>query len=93
LEVDAASIPVFDETRRLCDALELDPLGVIASGALLVAVAEEDAASVSAALTEAGITTAPIARAVPSERGCVLCTPEGTLPLPRYDQDEIARLF
>jgi len=93
LEVDGESIPVFDETRQLCDTLELDPLGVIASGALLIAVAEEGAASVSAALTDAGVTAVPIARAVPAERGCVLCTPQGTLPLPRYDQDEIARLF
>jgi hydrogenase maturation factor len=93
LNVDGESIPIFDETRQLCDALGLDPLGVIASGALLIAVAEQDAAPVCAALTAAGISTAPIARAVPSEQGCVLRTSQGSLSLPRYDQDEIARLF
>jgi hydrogenase maturation factor len=93
LEVDGASLLVFEETSRLCDALDLDPLGVIASGALLIAVSEEDATPVCAALTAAGIPTSPIARAVPLGQGCVLHTSQGTLPLPRYDQDEIGRLF
>jgi len=93
LEVDAASLPVFEETRLLCDALGLSPLGLIASGALLIAVAEADVDAVSEALTEAGIAVAPIARAVSPEEGCVLRTAQGVGPLPRYDQDEIARLF
>ena len=93
LEVDAASIPVFEETRLLCEALDLDPLGVIASGALLVAVSEDDVTRVCEALTEAGIAVAPIARAMPAEHGLVLRTGQGARLLPRYDQDEIARLF
>jgi hydrogenase expression/formation protein HypE len=93
LAVDAASIPLFDETRQLCEVLELDPLGVIASGALLIAVSDRDAPPVCDALTAAGIPTARIARATPPECGCVLRTSVGEKPLPRYDQDEIARLF
>ena len=54
---------------------------------------EADAASVCDALAEAGIAVAPIARAVPAERGLEMRTSEGTSPLPRFDQDEIARLF
>jgi hydrogenase maturation factor len=93
LEVDASSIPVFAETRRLCDVLELDPLGVIASGALLIAVSEDAVGALCAALQKAGIAAAPIARATPVEHGCTLRTPTGERSLPRYDQDEIARLF
>jgi hydrogenase maturation factor len=93
LEVDAARIPVFEETRLLCDALGLNPLGLIASGALLVAVAEADVGAVSEALTQAGIAVAPIGQAVSPERGCALRTGQEVRPLPRYDQDEIARLF
>jgi hydrogenase maturation factor len=93
LQVDADQIPIFPETKQLCAALGLEPLGVIASGALLIAVAETDVASVCEALSDAGIAVAPIARAVPVERGLQLRTAQGTLPLPRYDQDEIARIF
>ena len=93
LVVDAERIPIFAETRQLCEVFGLDPLGVIASGALLIAVAEADIAPVCDALAGAGIVVAPIARAVSSERGLEMRTAQGVQPLPRYDQDEIARLF
>jgi hydrogenase expression/formation protein HypE len=93
LEVDVERIPIFAETRRLCEVFSLDPLGVIASGALLIALSEADIAPVCEALAGAGIVVAPIARALPPERGLYLRTGGGVQPLPRYDQDEIARLF
>jgi hydrogenase maturation factor len=93
LEVDLARIPVYEETRQLCQVYGLDPLGVIASGALLIAVPETGVTPVCGALAGAGIAVAPIARAVPADCGLVMRTPDGVLPLPRYDQDEIARLF
>jgi hydrogenase maturation factor len=93
LEVDAKAIPVFDETRQLCQTFGLDPLGVIASGALLVAVSETDARLACDALHKAGIVATPIARAISAEHGLVLRTESGVQPLPRFDQDEIARLF
>jgi hydrogenase expression/formation protein HypE len=93
LQVDVEQIPIFDETRQLCEVFGLEPLGVIASGSLLIAVAETDVDAMCAALTDAGIVVAPIARAVPPERGLQMCTERGMQPLPRYDQDEIARLF
>jgi len=93
LEIDGDSIPVFAETRLLCQALGLDPLGLIASGALLVAVSEADVAAVCSELAGAGIAAVPIARAVAPERGLLLRTATGAVPLPRYDQDEIARLY
>ncbi|MBN1640808.1 MAG: AIR synthase family protein [Anaerolineae bacterium] len=93
LEVDEASIPVFEETQALCAALGLDPLGVIASGALLIAVSPAEAGAVCDALHADGIAATAIARAVPPERGLVLRGRGGTRPLPRFDQDEIARLY
>ena len=93
LVVDADRIPILSETKQLCEVFGLEPLGVIASGALLIAVAESDVVPVCGALAEAGIVVAPIARAVPPEQGLEMHTAEGVKPLPRYDQDEIARLF
>jgi hydrogenase expression/formation protein HypE len=91
--VDEESLPVFDETRALCQVFGLDPLGVIASGALLIAVAPHDVDAVCAAVRAAEIPIGPIGRAVSPERGLQLCSPGGQRPLPRFDQDEIARLF
>jgi hydrogenase maturation factor len=93
LKVDAERIPIFKETKQLCRVFGLEPLGVIASGALLIAVSEADVAPVCGALADAGIVVAPIARAVSPEQGLKMYTDKGVQPLPRYDQDEIARLF
>ena len=93
LEVDESAIPVLPETRILCARLGLDPLGLIASGALLLAVSARDATRIIRALEEAGIAAACIGRAVGRERGLVLRNATSERPLPNFDRDEIARLF
>ncbi len=93
LAVDEAAIPILPETQVLCTRLGLDPLGLIASGALLLAVAPEDTAVILAALEKAGIAAAHIGHVVERERGVVLRSAAGERPLPRFERDEIARLF
>lgn len=93
LEVDAEAIPVFEETRRLCQVFDLDPLGLIASGTLIIAVPAGEAAPLCAALCNAGIACSAVARAVPADRGLTLHTVDGPRLLPRFDQDEITRIF
>lgn len=93
LAIDGDTIPVFGETRALCELFGLDPLGVIASGALLIAAPPREAERVRQALGEAGIRVATIGRVVPREHGLSLHASGRTRPLPRFDQDEITRLF
>ena len=54
LAVERARIPVLPETAALCRALELDPLRLIASGSLLIVVAEPDVDRVQQALAARG---------------------------------------
>ena len=49
-------MPILPEGRTLCEAFGLEPLGAIASGALLVAVAPEGAAALEAAYEAMGRT-------------------------------------
>ena len=93
LVVDEAAIPVLPETHTLCTRLGLDPLGLIASGALLMAVAPGDAGAVLDALEEAGIAAARIGRVVERGQGVVLSNAAGERSLPVFERDEIARLF
>lgn len=93
LIVEEHAIPVFDETRALCQALDLNPLGLIASGALLLAVAPRSADDVCSALEAADIRVARIGRVVDRSRGCLLRRGEQEHPLPHFERDEIARLF
>lgn len=91
--VDERALPIMPETAAMCAQLGLDPLGLIASGALLASVAPADTGRAVAALDAAGITAAVIGR-VRETPGVVLKTAEGDeRPLRRFARDEIARLF
>ena len=53
--LDGDAVPVRPATRELCAAMDLDPLCVLGSGALLVTVPADDAEAVLDALDEEGI--------------------------------------
>ena len=93
LEVIANALPVLPETAQLCQAFDLDPLGVIASGALLISVAPDDAPAVQRALEAEGIPVFYIGRVVEKAAGVTMLAAGGRQPLPRFARDEIARLF
>lgn len=93
LEIDEAAIPILPETGALCARFGLDPLGVIASGALLIACPPTETGAILAGLQAAGVPAARLGRAVQPDRGCTLLGPEGGRPLPTFPRDEIARLF
>jgi hydrogenase maturation factor len=93
LLVNAESIPVLEAARPLSAHFGMDPLGMIASGALLVAVAADDADRVADACAAEGIACARIATAVDPARGVRLVSGGRQVELPRYDQDEIVKAY
>jgi hydrogenase maturation factor len=93
LAVERERIPVLPEGAALCEAFGLDPLGTIASGALLLAVAPAEAGPLAAALGGAGIACAAIGRVTPAGEGVTLAAGGRVRPMPHYHQDEIARVF
>lgn len=93
LEIDEAAIPILPETAALCAQFDLDPLGVIASGALLIACPPGETEAILKALLSAGIQATLVGRAVEPEKGCRLISPAGERALPAFARDEIARLF
>jgi hydrogenase maturation factor len=93
LEIWADQLPYLPETLNLCHHFGLDPLGVIASGALLIATEAAFTPQILAGLNEAGITARVIGRTLPSEAGRWLVNGAESRPLPRFTRDEITRLF
>ena len=86
-------IPVLPEGRALCAAFGLDPLGTIASGALLLALPSAEAGRVLDALARASIAGQVIGAVVPAEQGVTLVAGTRQWPLPTFARDEITRLF
>ena len=93
LRVDRERIPVLREGRVLCEAFGLDPLGTIASGSLLLAVAPDDSEAVIAACRGVGVDCAAIGRVTDASQGVSLVTGGHARPMPTFPQDEITRIF
>ena len=93
LTVDQELIPVLPACRAFCDALGLDPLGLIASGSLLAAVPPREAARLIERLEAEGIDAVEIGRFAPIGEGLKLRTTAGVRDLPAFPQDELARHF
>ena len=91
IEVAATALPIRAVTRRICRTLQLDPLGLLASGALLFSAAPGEARRAVQALQAAGI-RAVIIGAASTGRGVTLRTASGSSPLRAFPQDEITRL-
>jgi hydrogenase maturation factor len=93
LVLDRRAVPIDPVTETLCQTFDLDPLGVIASGALVLAVAPADARAIVAALREAGIHAAQIGEVWKKEQGIKLRDSTALVDLPIFPQDEITKLF
>lgn len=92
VRVEETRIPIFEETRRVCAALGLDPLCLLASGALLIVVTPEAAESLLSRLQAEGIDAAAIGEVRPSGDGICLRRNGLDVALERPVQDEIARV-
>jgi len=94
LRIQRDAIQVLPETEALCTQLGLDPLGLIASGALLIATAPSATDRVMEALASEGIQASIIGIATDNPDELILIGPEGgEEPLPEFPRDELARLF
>ncbi|OGK77501.1 MAG: hydrogenase expression/formation protein, partial [Candidatus Rokubacteria bacterium GWC2_70_16] len=93
LRIERERIPVLAEGEQLCRAFGLDPLGTIASGALLLAVDAAAAEAVVAACRGGGVACAVIGEVRPAGEGVTLVSGGRAAPMPGFPQDEISRLF
>jgi hydrogenase expression/formation protein HypE len=91
--IEANQIPILEESALLCRAYGLDPLGTIASGALLIATPAEEALRIQQALQVNNIACAVIGRIVPPSEGVLFDDGSQVEPLPQFFSDEITKLF
>lgn len=87
------AIPVLPETHAIAEALGLDPLGLLASGSLLIAARPEAVPTIVREVSVGGITITPIGT-LTDDPGEMLMTADGEQqPLPEFAVDEVARLY
>jgi len=92
LMVHSEVIPVFPETQALCNHYHLDPLGLIASGALLIVAPDKQVTAILGALTDAAIRATVIGEITERSQGVKMTTADGICDLPLFEQDELTRI-
>jgi hydrogenase expression/formation protein HypE len=93
VRVDATAIRIHDETRAICAALGLDPLGLLASGTLLAVVSAADAGRLGATRGDPDGRWRSIGRIESGRVRVIMGTEDPAIPFPVFARDELARFF
>jgi hydrogenase expression/formation protein HypE len=93
IRVRRDALPVYPQTRRMGVILGIDPLGLIGSGSLLICCRTEYASALVAALEKNDIAVADIGEVAAEKPGIDAHENGVAVPWPRFDVDEITRLF
>lgn len=81
IDADLTRVPVAEETRRICNLFELDPLRITSQGTLLLTVRPHRVGAVQAAMESIGVPSVEIGRIVPAGEGRFVRTAGGREPL------------
>jgi len=92
--INEEAIPIADETRIICSALEIDPLKLMGSGALLIASKPDEAQGIISAIHEIGVEASVIGEATHEAEGRILLRVDGSIVhIEAVDQDEVYRVL
>ena len=86
-------IPVFPETRKISGLLDIDPLGLIGSGSLLICCRKEGCDKLMASIRDAGIEIASIGEVMDRGHGVNAYKKNRPVSWPAFEVDEITKLF
>jgi len=93
IKIDLERIPVFPETRQIGRLLNIDPLGLIGSGSLLICCRKKHAQSLTREIQAAGIQVSRIGEVLGPGEGIEACRGKRKAEWPVFEVDEITRLF
>lgn len=93
IRVEPRAVAVFEETRMICDALGLDPMGLLSSGALLAIIGRAHVTAVTSELARVKIDGRIIGTVESGEARVIIGAEDPASPLPRFDRDELARFY
>ena len=93
LNIESSEIIIFDESKIVCDALGLNPLGLISSGALLIAMHPDDAPKLVTAFQKNNIMANIIGTATNAHREVRIVKNDVISRLEVFERDELARYY
>ena len=93
IEVDLENVLIYKESQILCKEYGLDPLGVIASGALLLTVSPSDLSSIQKAFKKNSIPSHVIGKVKKGPARVLRIDQKGRKELKPLSRDEILKIF
>ena len=93
LNIETSEIVIFEESKIVCDALELNPLGLISSGALLLATNSDNASKLISAFRDNNIVANIIGTATKQHKDVNVLKDGVMSVMESFDRDELARYF
>lgn len=93
ISVDIDKIPILPTTAAVCKALNIDPLGLIGSGSLLIACREKAARQICDAIDQKEIAVTIIGEVLSQGEGVQAHCSGKPVAWPTFAADEITRLF
>ena len=92
--IEQGSVPVLPQCDEICQAIGIDPLGLLASGCLVVTLPPEDVPAALSALEREGIDAYEIGQVTDPEEGVMMIgASHEPDPLPVFSRDELARFI
>ncbi len=92
--VEKDCIPIYEESRKLCEAFGLNPLGVIASGSLLITASPPETEKILEKAHRHGVVVTRIGRVEAAGSPSVtMLTSKGYEPVPYFDRDEVVKIY
>jgi hydrogenase expression/formation protein HypE len=88
--IEEKSIPISTITTKICDLLNINPLGILSSGCLLIFCKNSDAEDLKKDLETNNIPTSIIGKVVEGN-GVKLIQNGIAKPIPEFERDEIAK--
>ncbi len=92
IEVYGQNIKIYHETSAICGKFDLDPLGLIASGALLIMVDESSQGDLMERLEGEGSSSSSIGRILPRDKGLTIVDGGRRKKLEPFLQDEVTKV-
>ena len=92
VRIRPTDVPILPETEAICAAAGLQPFGLLASGALLIAVAPDGCDAVCGAINAGAVAATCIGDLATLEGGAIIDT-WSEEQLPSFDRDELARFL
>jgi len=93
IEVDLRKVHIYEESRILCQEYEINPLGVIASGALLLTVSPSDLSALQKSFRRASIPVQVIGQVKKGRPRVFAIDKKGRKEVQPFPRDEVLKIY